>query len=197
MLDSYRICDFIDDCIMNITENGRLFLSILRQRAANSPALNPFKVHCFDKSQDIDGYFISMFIREDHPLRQQISAITERAFESGLFVKWAMDTTLELRSKCVPDHHVASALQVTHIAGGLSIHVLCMVLCTIIFFFERTAFQKLQQNQRNRLWKTIEIFVDGNRHYWQTIGPIVGKPKNNNKRKVPKRKPKQSSTFSL
>lgn len=176
MFYSHLICDAIEDCIMDITEKSRLVLPISRQRALNSPTLNPFKVHCFDKSQDINGYFISMFIREVHPLRQQISAITERAFESGLFVKWTRDTTSELRSKSVPDHRTATALQMKHIIFGLLIHIMSMLFATIFFILECTAFQKLQNNHRDRFWRAVEVFVDGERHCWKTIGPIHGKP---------------------
>lgn len=130
------------------------------------------------RSQDINGYLISMFIREDHPQRQQISAITERAFESGLFVKWARDTATELRSKFVSDHHVhvASALQVKHIILPSLIHIFLMTCATVFCLVERTAFQKLQKHPCSRFWGAIERFFDGKRYAWKTIGPIQGKP---------------------
>lgn len=107
-----------------------------------------------------------MYIRTDHYAYQNISDITQRAFEAGLFVKWSRDSKTECRR---PVEDVNIIIRIEQIYASLFIYLLSVVISALLLLVEQFVHKKARIGNSKMIWVYADLFIDGDRHYFQGI----------------------------
>lgn len=168
-IEGFRICANIDDCLRDLKWDYYGAVGASRQNILNSEEFSALKIFCFDYSQDIQTFPISLSVRKNLKLKPEIDRIIRHLFETGLFVEWERDNKKRAKYEYqyFPDligldHFKIVFLVVLGVGWTLSLSTL---------FCERLIFRKMQQRvgNRHRIWIRLERFVDGERHYLKNI----------------------------
>lgn len=167
MLDGYFTCPNLDDCLQLLKVNYNLAVAITRQHALNNPTIAQSDIFCFEENQNIYNYLISMYIRKDHRHFREINDIAQRAFETGLFKKWAYDSKVKLPRVTV-DATIIS-LKLEQIYGAIFSYCLVTILSVSSIIVEILAHPKSKIPNANRVWVYLDQFVDSERHYLKNI----------------------------
>lgn len=165
-LQKYQVCPNIDDCLCRLEDDNNLAVAVSRQYALNSPAIPKSHIYCFDDFQNINVFFISMHIRQNHHLFHQIEEIASRSFESGLFVKWTADTKTRLGSnRGSQANRNETSFRVGDLAGAIIICTCLMLTAILIFILEHIVHRMKTQRNPRRIWITLDKLIDGDRQY--------------------------------
>lgn len=139
-----------------------------RQHILNCPAYSPSKIYCFEKSQNIANYKISLLISQQINRTNDINHVIRRVFEAGLFWKWHADS--ERRKKFEPLKHIPMALTFEHFSAGFVFVLLIgWSLACLAFVSEHIIRLKIQERNGKGIWIRLEYFFDGKRHYFLNL----------------------------
>lgn len=76
---------------MTLANNDDLAVGVSRTHAMSALPFINHEVHCFDRSQNIANFTISLAIRNDLELVSRINQIIQNLLDGGLLVKWSRD----------------------------------------------------------------------------------------------------------
>lgn len=159
-MEKYQTTPNIDECLDQLKTDRKLAVAVSRHHSQNYPSESAYRMTCFDESQSIQSYFISMYIRSDHPYLNEISIVTQCAFEGGLFVKWMRDAHITNKKYVV---HELSGMGTKHLGGavfGFSVLITCSVLA---FVLEMLAYKRARHSHPKKFWIIVDKFVNADR----------------------------------
>lgn len=148
LLDSFLVCDDIDDCLKHLTldANDDLAVGVSRRHAMCSSLFTNHDFFCFDRGQNIANYTISLAIRNDIELISNINKVIRRVLEGGLVVKWQR----EIRINAPLDGwHQAYIFNMGHISiVFFMLYFPGILLSTATLLLEIFVARKMNQGQR-------------------------------------------------
>lgn len=165
-LDSFEISDN-DYFLLHQLElkSETVAIAIPRRFATNNPVTLRSSLYCFDDSQSIETYLLSICIRNDFKYRKQIKDISWKLFESGLFVKWSRDISFgQMQQAETPELWIP--LRLSHIYGSIFLFVVSTCAAVGTFLLELLVSKVLTRNKPHKIWLLLESFVEGHRHYY-------------------------------
>lgn len=171
-LDSFLTCNDIDKCLEQLTldDSYNLAVGVSRTHVMSTSFFTKHQVFCFDRSQNIANYTISLAIRNDHGLLATFDKIIREVLEGGLNVKWQREN----RKYFPPDttgipFDSAEALGMDHLSILIYfVYIPGMFLAGATFFLERKIFKEIRRAQtarKRKFWLLLAKFCDGRRHY--------------------------------
>lgn len=169
MIDSFFTCDDIDKCLerlINDKNNYNFAVGTSRIHATASSHFKNHRLFCFDRNQNVANYSMSLLIRNDLGLVNEINAIVRNIVEGGLISKWHTENSVALQP--FVGHNVTDSLGMQYASALFYfIYFPAIIVSTAIFFAECFIAQKLKQPRRLKLWGFMSDFFDGHRHIWK------------------------------
>lgn len=167
------MCESIDSCLKHLKddENYDLAIGASRQNILNNPFYSTSNIFCLNRNERIASYQLILMIRKDIQLKLRIDGIIQRAFESGLFVKWNSDRKrkqerlhkLYSEPKSEPKLRLLNFGAIWFICGAGYMFAIATFICEILIQY------KMKQKHRYWFWIYLEQCVDGHRHYFRSI----------------------------
>lgn len=169
VLSRYQISSNIDECLHGLASDPLLAVAVSRHHSQNYPPIPAYKMTCFDESQTIRSYFISMYIRNDQPYFPAIAYLTERAFEGGLFVKWTKDEQI---TNVKPEILVLTPLGIEHLGGALFGFVLIMMSSVWAFVAELLTYKRARLENPRLFWVLMEKLINSERYLLNVVPKV-------------------------
>lgn len=119
-------------------------------------------VRCLGKSQMFYSYPIALFIRNDSTLIKPINKIIRRATEAGLVNVWLNRLLRERKAKKAD--LVIGPIELSHLSFIFLLGTGFILLALISFIGEIRIFKRSHAPNAARIWRWLEIFIDGKRH---------------------------------
>lgn len=178
MVKQFLLCSSVDECLRDLIHDDRLAVAVSLKHAMHSAYIPQSMIYCFTDNEVLYNYPIAMYLMPNHVLRPQINQIIKWSLESGLFVKWNRDNehTIVGHNQRRPRTETGLRLTFEHIFAGLALYTVGMGLAIFAFFFEHVVHPKARQKKPSRLWKWLDMIIDGRRHFLFRIN-IAPKPK--------------------
>lgn len=169
VLNRYQISSSTDVCLHGLASDPKLAVAVSRHHSQNYPPIPAYKMTCFDESQTIRSYFISMFIRNGSPYYAEIANLTERAFEAGLFVKWTKDEHI---FNVKPEILVLTPLGIEHLGGALFSFVLIMMSSVWAFVAELLTYKRARLENPRCFWAFMEKLKNSERYLLNVVPKV-------------------------
>lgn len=138
-----------------------------RKNIENNQLYSPSKIYCFDKSESINSYQVSLFVTNGLDILKKIDEIIRHLFEAGLFVKWNRDSQRrrEYEVQYVPPiemtfEHISFNFYLVMTWGSL--------LSTLVFIFELIVHRMVLQRKQSKFWIYLDHHLTGIRYYFRT-----------------------------
>ena len=132
----YKVCENLEQCLLQIKENRYLAVAISREHAINTPSdISESDMFCFSKANNIYTFFVVMLVKKDYHLLPQINTIIRRMKEGGLTTKWIEDSEKKGTGRTT-DTGEAKPLRIEHIWGMLLVLTVGLILALMVFFLE-------------------------------------------------------------
>lgn len=172
-IDSFFVCESIDSCLNRLKndENYDLAIGAPRQIILNSSFYSTSNIFCLDRNERIASYQLVLMLRKDIQLKLRIDGIIQKAFESGLFVKWDSDSKRKQKRLHELNSEPNSEPRLPLKNFG-SIWFICgtgYMFAIVAFIGEILIQYKMKQKHRYWFWIYLKRFVDGHRHYFRSI----------------------------
>lgn len=154
-----------DICLANLKDNEYLAVGVPRQHARifiNADISNR-KIYCFDKSENIYSFSISILARKNFELLSQFNADIMRLVEAGIIIKWAKDNQKIVFNRG-SDIYVAP-LTVEHIFPGIFMMCASYLFVLHVFVLEKIIKKHVQAGRPHKWWSLADKLIDGDRHY--------------------------------
>lgn len=171
-IDSFLTCDDVDLCLeyLKHDDNYDMAVGVSRIHAMSTSFYANHEIFCFDQSENIANYTISLAIHNHYELTAIINKIIRRALEGGLFVKWQRENRNNILQEAGAERQpgplgMDETLIVLYFVG-----VPGLFLATATFLLERLiASQKSRAKTTGTriFWKRLENLVDGRRHLFK------------------------------
>lgn len=161
-LKNYQICHEIGDCLNQLKWNDRLAVGVSSHLARNYPPVPYTEMKCFGDTESIRGRFIAMYVWKGHPLLAEILSLTNRAFESGLFVKWHRE--VQHSPKEMYKFPVVQ-FEVEHLGAALVCFSIFLFAAFVAFATELVIHKKLRAPNPHRFWILIDVIINDNRYF--------------------------------
>lgn len=155
-------------------ENDDLAVGVSRIHAMHTSLFTNHQISCFDRSQNIANYSISLLIRNDYDLTSTINKLIRGVLEGGLNIKWQRENT-----KPIPPE-VGDISCFGYTFTPLKVEVFPIILyfaylpfifvATCILFLERLTVSKIKQSQtaeNRRFWMSIDKLLDNRRRVFK------------------------------
>lgn len=155
----------MEKCLEHLSyyENSKFVVGGSRKHIENNVFYSPSKIYCFDTTENIGIYQISLFMKSDSVLQVKINDIIQKLLEGGLFVKWNRDN-LRRRQHEIP---FIATLQMTF--EHVSMNFYCVMtfgigLAILTFTFELIAFRKTRKCRERNIWFYLDQYFTPNRN---------------------------------
>lgn len=166
MIDKFRLCPQVDDCLAELAVNDRLAVAVSRMHAMNNRRISQHMVYCFDGREKIIDYPISLMIASDHPMLKQTQLLTQRALEGGLLGKWLADSSPMEQTRREQNTNDESRKQtIEHIMPAIMTYCLFLTLAIVAFIAEHSIFVCVSGGAEGRFWQWADMLIDGKRHF--------------------------------
>lgn len=168
-LESFHLCNDIDECLIRLMHdnNNDLAVGVSRAHVTQTSLYVNHQIFCFDRSQNIMNYTISLAIRNDYELISNINKLIRRVLEGGLTSKWHRENTKNILPE-VEETFRYETIRVEHFLTLMYyVTIPSFFLSTAIFTFERLVVSKIRRAKtaKNRkFWMKLSKIVDGRRH---------------------------------
>lgn len=167
-IDSFLICNDIDKCLADLTQydNDDLAVGVSRAHAMSTSLFSNHEMFCFDRSQNIANYSISLAIRNDGELISKIDKIIQNILHGGLQIKWKREhpikTSLEKNAR---SNTSWSPLSLECIMFAFHFVVFPgTLLGAATFCAELWVAKRRRESNRSTIWRILSEFLDGHRH---------------------------------
>lgn len=142
--------------------SDKIAVGVSRHHAMNYPLVPFTELTCFNEYPPIYTYFISMFVHENYQRREDIFQLTQRAFESGLFIKWHRE--IQLKPKPIADYQW-EPFQIEHMGAAVLASISVLGFAVGFFILEIISFRKIHERNPSRFWIIIEMIINNKRYF--------------------------------
>lgn len=163
-IDSFRICRTVDECLNNLSEVRNSDLAVGGSRQHILDVYSPSNHYCFDRSQRIINYHISMRTSDSFKSTPKINGIIRRLIEGGFVVRWQRDFSSKIKNRMIPTSSTEASMESLAFLFCF-LYVLGMFLATLSFLAEKIIARKVAKKQKHWIWIHLERFFDGERYY--------------------------------
>lgn len=142
MLRNHVICEDLDRCLLNVSNNTTTAIAISRSHALNNPlGLTDDDIFCFPASDDIVIYSTVMMFRKFHHLLPIINEKIRSISESGLLGKWRKDSDggimeNERENSASAQGSSQMKLRLEHVEGAFLVVVIGLGIASVAFALE-------------------------------------------------------------
>lgn len=164
-IDDMAIEIDIDDCLRRLHYNFDLAVAVSRQYALNQRILSQSKMYCFDETENIHNYHVSLYMRKGHSAEMKILEHLRRVYESGLIEKWRRDSRINYLYDAEDLTRMSRKLTMSHLYGGLFMYALCLCISFVAFIGECVVHRRLRCRKPKTGWKWLDMFIDSDRHF--------------------------------
>lgn len=134
-------------------------------RILNSQAYSPSKHFCFEDSEAILTYQVSLLLKKNSKREMQINRIIRYAFEAGLFVKWGKDYRNKYEEELlVPKGHMTMSNALSAVVFGLGVG---LPLAILAFFLEILTPVQVKKPNRSKLWLYLHKILSPERLFFK------------------------------
>lgn len=151
-------------------DNYNLAVGVSRMHVMFSPLFRNHEIVCFDRTENIANYTISLAIRNNFEMMSTTNKIIRGILEGGLNVKWQREHEVNIPPE-IDEKRQARANSMEEFM--ILIYFVCipgLFLATATLMLERTiAVRKLraQTARERKFWMQLEKMVDGRRHMFR------------------------------
>lgn len=169
MLNQYKICQYIDDCLVQLIDDDRLAVAISQKHALNNRLVASWNLNCFNGREIIYSYPLAIFTQSDHPLRQKIEQLTQMAVEGGLLNKWTSDATNEFKQEKLNKHY-SKSLSIQQFAFPFTALCCSCAISFVAFLIEHIVYKLARTNGKyQKYWKFLDKCLDGRRLFFDNL----------------------------
>lgn len=166
-LDSFSVCNDIDECLERLTdyENYDLAVGVSRIHAMHTTPFRNGEIMCFDRSQNIANYTISLAFRNDFPLAAKINDIIRNILKGGLVWKWNREKQVRIPPVTGMENKIWEPMTFEHFGFAFYLVFLPgLAFAVTAFFVELYVARKIRQSHHSSIWTTLAKFFDGHRY---------------------------------
>lgn len=166
--ESFYVCHNISYCLETLKYFDDIAIGASRQHILNCPTYLSSTIFCFDESENIANYKVSLLVSQQFNRTYDINHVIRRIFEADMLSKWYEDS--RRREIFEPTEHIPIELTFEQFAPGIVFGLLIgLTLSFLAFVCEHIIRLKLSENNGNGIWIYLEHFFDGKRHYLQNL----------------------------
>lgn len=164
------MCDDIDYCLKQLTSDGNddLAFGVSRIRAISTASYVNDEIFCFDRTQNIANYTISLAFRSDYKFTSEINRVILSVLEGGLNVKWQRDNRITPSDNS--GQNINLGLEYLQIIFYF-VYFPGLFVAISTFFLELFVTKKIREAQtvrERKFWIRIEYLLDGRRHMFKS-----------------------------
>lgn len=168
-MNNYQICKSDVECLENLKYNDKLAIAVSRQYALHNAHVSDTEIFCFDKSENIFNFFVSMHMKQNLDLHEKINGFIQRVLAVGLMKKWITDTQRRVRNNYDRERSTspesAVPLSLEHWSLGFVLYILFMSLSFIAFYMEMLVYKNVCSNKSSKFWKWADLVMTGKRTF--------------------------------
>lgn len=135
MVNYFKICNNLDQCLSRLDGNPKLAVAISRKRAYNSHLTLASHIYCFD-SEIIYEYDLKFLVKENSTIFANLNDFIQRAIQSGLIKKWRSDSQM-IKMSCKYIQKVNGHLNLEQLFGMIVIWGIIIAHVIFVFLLER------------------------------------------------------------
>lgn len=158
----HEISDNFYDNLRQLEWNDKLSVAASRMDVRNNRQLSPL-VFCFDYPNIIHDYSLKFLMRQQCSFMKELDSFIQRAYESGLMIKWLKGKTNIVVEKSSTFQYIQAKFKQTTVL--LLICFGMLLFAFFIFFIERNVANFCRAENPRRIWQFIEMMIDGQRHF--------------------------------
>lgn len=157
------VCLDIDNCLVTVAMNDNIAISSSRLQVASSNEYSPNDIFCFDQTEPIGSYVISILVRKNKNLVNLINKEVQAYAEAGLISKWSKDNIRKT------PYHIETYI---YFSTGHCMALLCFFsfpiqsLGSLIFGLEHLTANENSFLKKYNLLNWCKVFLDGGRKYY-------------------------------
>lgn len=157
MLEKYKICKNLDECLAQLEQNSRLAVAISREHAHNYRLNLPTQFYCFRELEIIHEYSLTFLIRKDSPYLKKMNEFIQMAVTGGLIEKWRTDD--KIRNKYNSNKNFFHQIVIENFGGFfiIWISIKMLIICTLII--EKVVYSKVNKPNPSGLWILLDRFI--------------------------------------
>ncbi|CAO1422337.1 unnamed protein product [Diamesa serratosioi] len=162
---NHKICENLNDCLMDVAKNRSKAVGISREHAKNTrlPA-TANGIYCFPPTDNIFVYSVVMLVKKNHHLLSKINENIRIISESGLLSKWQKDSVRidefnddSTNNKNNNEHgSIQMKLKMEHVEGAFLLVLIGLTLSALVFFMELFTFWLSNKKKDNKMIKQFE-----------------------------------------
>lgn len=162
---NHKICENLNDCLLDVVKNRSKAVGISREHAKNSRL--PIKaddIYCFPPTDNIFVYSVVMLVKKNFHLLSKINENIRIISESGLLSKWQKDSekigafnddSADTKNNN-PHGSVQMELKMEHVEGAFLLVLIGLILSTLVFFMELFTFWLSNRKKDNKMINKFE-----------------------------------------
>lgn len=165
-IESFGTCQSIDECLRFLYSNEYKYdwaIGASRLNIVNSPFYSSSKFFCFDQSEGIENYPVSMGMRKDYGKDIEVNKVIRYLTEGGFFVKWHRDNVKRKMYEVpitVSSFMTMDRLWVIFGLWGIGCLIPISSFCLELIVHKMV----YQRNARHWIWINLDHMCDGCRH---------------------------------
>lgn len=145
-----------------------LAVAVSRTHAMTTQLYRNGEIFCFDRSQNIANYTVSLAIRSDYGMTA-INKIIRGILEGGLNIKWLRNFQAKVQSEIYAiEEWITKPIDFIEVLTPiLWVFATGMILATLTFIVELIIARqngRVQTVAQRKLWMQLEKLIDGRRH---------------------------------
>lgn len=164
MLNNFKICTNLDECLSQIDVNPKLAVAISLAHASNSYLISSSQLYCFNNLDIIYEYAMKFLVNKNFTYFEKLNDFIGMASAGGLIEKWYSDGRIRAPYKHV--ERVYGHFLMEQMNGILIIWSIAVMIAIISFLNEFFVFMKSRAPNPSRLWIISEMLIDPDRHFW-------------------------------
>lgn len=170
-IDAFHICENIDECLKSLYWNENEYewaIGASRLNIVNSPFYSSSKFFCFDQTQHIGNYFVSLKMQMHFENKSEVNKIIRYLTEGGFFIKWHREN---IRRRISENPFTDSQfITMDQLWFWVVIVGIGWFLSILTFYLEILVHKKLRdENGQQWLWINLEHVCDGYRHRFRNL----------------------------
>ena len=137
----HKICENLDECLMDVTKNRSKAVAISREHAKNTRLpIAEDDFYCFPPTNNIFVYSIVIIAKKDFHLLSKFNELIRRISESGLLSKWHREENKEENKAQNTHKNIQMKLKIVHVEGAFFLCGIGLLAASFAFIVEKITF---------------------------------------------------------
>lgn len=147
-----------------LEQNSKLAVATSIERVQKMRLDSNLKLFCFDYPNNIYEYPLTILMKKDFPLLEELNTFIQYASDGGLIVKWLKGNRYSSVSEKPPNFNFSEGNFNSHWFNGI---IFCSVtlLSLAVFFVEILIHRNIQGNKSSIFWRYCQMIIDPYRYF--------------------------------